>query len=162
MSPDPNEKSRRAKAAMEPTLPATGLKAGLPDLASERRADEDRSGGSMPWVVVGLVACVAVAFWWLSGRAPKTAPPAAPAVAAPPTVAAPAKPTKPTATTVAAPGKPLTPAPAAPPLPPATASPAPAVATAPSLQKHHHHKKQAKKQKPVKLPRLPSPPPDSP
>ncbi|MGZ3408313.1 MAG: hypothetical protein ACXVAN_17810, partial [Polyangia bacterium] len=170
MSREREEKAQREKLGMEPTVPATEVKSGLPDFASERSMSDGGRGGATAWVVVFLVVAVAGLFWWLSPGAPKSASPAP----SPPSPAAtsPAA-TKPIATKPAA-TKPAAPVPVPTPVPPAPApsSPAPRAApespsvvaekpSAPPPRKHRrrHHKKASAKAKEVKLPRLPSPPP---
>ncbi|MGZ3441311.1 MAG: hypothetical protein ACXVDD_17445, partial [Polyangia bacterium] len=165
MSREREEKAQREKLGMEPTVPATEVKSGLPDFASERSMSDGGRGGATAWVVVFLVVAVAGRFWWLSPGAPKSASPAP----SPPSPAAP----KPIATKPAA-TKPAAPVPVPTPVPPAPApsSPAPRAApespsvvaekpSAPPPRKHRrrHHKKASAKAKEVKLPRLPSPPP---
>ena len=173
MSSEGDEK-RRGQLGMEPTIPATEVKGGLPDFSSERSAPDDGGGGrSMPWVIGALVVGVAGVFWWMSPKSVPTAPTSAVATPVAPVATPPAKPAaKPAATKPAAPvpAPPAVPAvPAAPaasaPVPNAPATPAaPSVVAAkpsapPAHHKRPHHKKASAKTKPVKLPRLPSPPP---
>ena len=166
MSREGDEKERREQLGMEPTIPATEVKGVLPDFASERSAPDNGGGGrSMPWVVGALVVGVAGVFWWMS---PKPVPPApAPATAVAPPVTPVAPPTaKPAAKpAVTKPPPPPPPVPTAPaPSAPAAAPTSPSVVAAkpsapPAHHKRPHHKKASAKAKPVKLPRLPSPPP---
>jgi hypothetical protein len=140
------DKTDEHRLAIEPTIPA------LPEsFSSEGRPPAPVSSGSLPYVVVGLVVAVAVAFFWLSGgRAPAPAPAAAPpAAAAKPPVAAKPAPVAPKPAPVAAKPAPV-------------AAPTPTIATAEPTHKRapkHHKKAHAKKHKDVKLPRLPNPPP---
>ncbi|HEX9105016.1 MAG TPA: hypothetical protein VF997_22550 [Polyangia bacterium] len=162
-----DDKARRDKLGIEPTIPATDVKS-LTDFASERQPFQSGAGGPKIWIIVLLVAGVGAAFWWFSGdgahkAAPTAAAPAtaaAPKPAAAPTAAPPATATKPAA---AATKPAATPAPAA---APAADAPSPAAAGAPAASpahkravKRHTKKKPASKHKDVKLPRLPSPPP---
>jgi hypothetical protein len=164
---------RREDIATEPTLPAADFKGTLPDLSRERPLADDGRGSATTWVIVVLIALVAVAFWWLTDRVPK--PPAKPPLTtspAPPSPPAPAKhavapaPAKSPSPRSSLPS-PSLPSPASlpspPPLPPvqqpSLAPVAPAKTIATVEHPRHHKKKPAHKPKPVKLPRLPAPPP---
>src|SRR6185312_13269868 len=138
MSSEADDKARRDQLGIEPTIPATDLRASLPDLSHERRPPDGDGGGPTVWVIVGLVAAVAIAFWWLTGK--RTA---APAPAATP---APATSPKPAATPASA--------------PPATA-PADDTSTHKTVAHAKKHKKKGKpsKHKDARLPHLPTPPP---
>jgi hypothetical protein len=177
MSRQSDQHPHRESIATEPTIPAGQLnKSGL-DFSRERPSLEEPSSHSTTWVIVGLVVLVALGFWWLTDRTAKpkapasavtSAAPAATAAAAPPKPA-PAKPAVPKPAPPSTPAKaataPAAPTPAAAPAPAATAAPvktsavkAPATETT-TARAHHHKKKAVKRAKPVKLPRLPSPPP---
>jgi cytoskeletal protein RodZ len=99
MSREEDEKARLEHMGVEPTIPATEVKSGLPDFGSELRPSDDRtSGGVTTWVIVAVVVGVAGAFFWFSGG--RAAKPAVPATATP--AVAPAKPTSPAKTPPAA------------------------------------------------------------
>jgi hypothetical protein len=170
MPRQPEDKGRREKLALEPTIPSTSVKRRMPDLQTEPRVVEPPSGGSTKWVVLALVAAVAAAFWGLSERGPKKVDPAAA------TATGETTPTVPPPTPAKPSSRPGRPAGAA--TPPGTAaSSAPAGSTAaagapgeaapPTVAAmpthkvfHHRHKKVVnRKAKAVKLPRLPAPPP---
>jgi hypothetical protein len=168
-----DDRGRRDKMAMEPTIPSASVRRKMPDMLTEPRVVEPRSGGSTRWVVVALVAAVAVAFWGLSERGPRKADAPAPgsettATPASAPAAAPASPPRSTSrkekpATAPAPATtpPATPsgsarAAGAPTAAPAEAAP-PSVAAMPVHKRPHQKKK--KKPKAAKLPRLPSPPP---
>src|SRR4051812_30025368 len=87
----PDDKGRREKLALEPTIPSTSVKRKMPDLFTEPRVIEPRTGGSTKWVVAALVAAVAAAFWGLSERGPKKPDPAAAAATGETTAIPPAK-----------------------------------------------------------------------
>jgi cytoskeletal protein RodZ len=179
MSREPDEEERRHKVAIEPTIPATDVRSGVPDFSSERRPAESAPGGATVWVIVALVVAVGALFWWLGGTraqptpTPATTPPTAATTAAPSSKPAAAKPAaaKPAAAKPAAAAKPTPPPAATPPAAaattttttaPATDAQSPSAAATPPhkhASKKRHKKPPASKHKEVKLPRLPTPPP---
>ena len=169
--------------AIEPTIPATDVRTGVPDFSSERPTDDAGPGRGTIGVVVGVVVIVGVLFLWLGGSkpVPAAATTAAGGPAASPAPAAAAKSStsasKPAAKPAARPTPAAKPTPAAPAAAAPVAAPASDGASATAAQSapapshahvaaaHKRHKKptaRAAKHKEVKLPRLPSPPPADP
>ena len=178
MSRDRDDREKRERMAIEPTIPATDVRAGVPDFSSERPAADAGPGRATVGVIVGVVVVVGALFLWLGGSKP--APAAATTAAAAPSTSAATKPSTSAATKPAkAAAKPAAAASAA--APPvaapaanakSTTAPAAAAESAPAAHlhaaatpAHKRHKKptaRAAKHKEVKLPRLPSPPPADP
>jgi hypothetical protein len=175
MSRDADERKERERMAIEPTIPATDVRAGVPDFSSERPAEDAGPGRGTLGVIVGVVVVVGALFFWFGGSKPAPTAMTAPATGAPAAAAAPGAAAK-SSTSASKPAakpaaKPTTAAPAAAPPVAATASDgASATSSAPAASHtraaaHKRHKKptaRAAKHKEVKLPRLPSPPPADP
>jgi hypothetical protein len=177
MSRDSDDRKQRERMAIEPTIPATDVRAGVPDFSSERPTEDAGPGRGTIGVIVGVVMVVGALFLWLGGGKPAptaatTRAPASTAPASAPTPSAAAKPSTSAAKPAAkAAAKPTTaPQAAAPPVaaPASDGASATPSASAPSrahAAAHKRHKKptaRAAKHKEVKLPRLPSPPPADP